>query len=158
MVTQSLAMVSLTAADLMSRDMTLIPRNMSLRTAARLLAERSVSGAPVVDEAGHCIGVLSTADFMRAVKNNHRPFAYDDSFCFPWQIDEKSEKLLVAEVVDYMTSDPVTAAPTATIGDLAGRMIDAHIHRVIVVDEEQRPIGVVSSMDVLAAVARSARN
>jgi len=32
-------------------------------------------------------------------------------------------------------------------------MIDAHIHRVIVVDEQQRPVGVVSSTDILSAVA-----
>jgi predicted transcriptional regulator len=35
-------------------------------------------------------------------------------------------------------------------------MMDAHIHRVIVVDSENRPIGVVSSTDILAAVARAA--
>jgi predicted transcriptional regulator len=32
-------------------------------------------------------------------------------------------------------------------------MLDAHVHRVIVVDRQGRPIGVVSSMDILAAVA-----
>jgi CBS-domain-containing membrane protein len=32
-------------------------------------------------------------------------------------------------------------------------MIDGHIHRIIVVDEERRPIGVVASTDLLAAVA-----
>jgi CBS domain-containing protein len=31
-------------------------------------------------------------------------------------------------------------------------MLDAHIHRVVVVDKERRPLGVVSSTDVLAAV------
>jgi CBS-domain-containing membrane protein len=37
------------------------------------------------------------------------------------------------------------------------RMCDAHIHRVVIVDERRRPVGVVSSMDVLAAVARMDR-
>jgi CBS domain-containing protein len=37
-------------------------------------------------------------------------------------------------------------------------MIDAHIHRVIVVDEEERPIGIVSNTDVLAALAYSGGN
>ena len=32
-------------------------------------------------------------------------------------------------------------------------MIDAHIHRVIVVDEDRIPVGVVSSTDILAALA-----
>jgi CBS-domain-containing membrane protein len=34
-------------------------------------------------------------------------------------------------------------------------MIDAHIHRVILVDEERRPVGIMSSMDCMAAMVRS---
>jgi CBS domain-containing protein len=52
-----------------------------------------------------------------------------------------------------MTPDPVTAQPATSIRVLARMMIDAHIHRIIVVDEGRRPIGVVSSTDVLAALA-----
>jgi CBS-domain-containing membrane protein len=33
-------------------------------------------------------------------------------------------------------------------------MLDAHIHRIIIVDEGGQPVGIVSSTDVLAAVAR----
>jgi CBS-domain-containing membrane protein len=32
-------------------------------------------------------------------------------------------------------------------------MIDAHIHRVIVLDEERKPVGIVSSTDLMAALA-----
>jgi CBS domain-containing protein len=54
-----------------------------------------------------------------------------------------------------MTADPVLAAPGTRIGDLARMMIDAHIHRIIVADPvTQRPLGIVSTMDVLAALAR----
>jgi CBS-domain-containing membrane protein len=53
-----------------------------------------------------------------------------------------------------MTTDLVTALPGTPIGDLAQRMIDAHIHRIIVTDAEGRPVGIVSSTDILAAVAR----
>ena len=46
-------------------------------------------------------------------------------------------------------------ALAATIGELARRMIDVHIHRVIVVDQSGKPIGIVSSTDVLAALAQA---
>ena len=52
-----------------------------------------------------------------------------------------------------MTADPVTALPTTQVRELARMMIDAHIHRIIIVDEEKRPVGVVSTTDVLAALA-----
>jgi CBS domain-containing protein len=54
-----------------------------------------------------------------------------------------------------MTKDPVLVGPGTPIGELAGIMMDAHIHRIIVVDMVTlRPLGIVSSMDILAAVAR----
>ena len=53
-----------------------------------------------------------------------------------------------------MTAQPVTVGPTALIGELAQKMVDAHIHRVVVVVDESRPQGIVTSTDVLAAVAR----
>ena len=56
-----------------------------------------------------------------------------------------------------MTKDPVLAHAGAKIGALAQMMMDAHIHRIIVVDPESRPIGIVSSTDVLAAVVQADR-
>ena len=56
-----------------------------------------------------------------------------------------------------MTADPVTVSPHTPIGKLARLMLDAHIHRVVVVDEQRRPIGIVSSTDILAAVAYADR-
>jgi len=69
-----------------------------------------------------------------------------------WQVVEV-EKLPTVAVRQFMTTDPVTAVSTTSIRTLARRMIDAHIHHIIVVDAGQRPIGIVSSTDVLAAVA-----
>jgi CBS-domain-containing membrane protein len=71
-----------------------------------------------------------------------------------WQVVEV-EKLPAETVGRFMTADPVTVGPDAPIRTLARTMIDAHIHRVIVVDGERRPIGVVSSTDLLAAMAYS---
>ena len=42
------AIFSLTAADLMSKTMVMVPQDMSLEGAARLLSQAQVSGAPVV--------------------------------------------------------------------------------------------------------------
>ena len=51
--------LSLTAADLMSRPVEVIAQETSLRAAAHLLSQWQISGAPVVDEAGRPVGVLS---------------------------------------------------------------------------------------------------
>jgi CBS domain-containing protein len=151
-------LMSLCAADIMSRQVVMIPREMSLQGAARMLARAGVTGAPVVDEAGRCIGVLSATDFMKWVKEDHQPTRPTESselMYKPWQIPEGS--LPSSGCVDScMTRDPVLAHPAVRIGELARMMMDAHIHRIIVVDRVTgRPIGIVSSMDILAAVART---
>jgi CBS domain-containing protein len=71
-----------------------------------------------------------------------------------WQVVDV-EKSPADEVRHFMTADAVTVGPETPIRVLARLMIDAHIHRVIVVDEERRPIGIVSGTDVLAALAYS---
>jgi L-aspartate semialdehyde sulfurtransferase len=53
-----------------------------------------------------------------------------------------------------MTSDVVTTSPTAPLSELARMMTGGRIHRIPVVDERGRPVGIVSTTDVLAAVAR----
>jgi CBS-domain-containing membrane protein len=115
-----------------------------------------ISGAPVVDENGRCVGVLSTTDYLRWVDHNGRPAGErrDNRECVcAWQLINV-ESLPDDAVSLWMTSDLVTANPDTCICDLARAMTDAHIHRVVVVDGRWRPIGVVSSTDILAAVAR----
>jgi CBS-domain-containing membrane protein len=155
-MTQTKPFRLLTARDLMTRDLLLIPKEASLRHAAHMLAQSQVSGAPVVDEAGCCIGVLSTTDFMRWMDDEPRRSVHTHQACCcsDWEIISP-ESLPADEVGTFMTHDPITVPPEIRIGALARMMLDAHIHRVIVVDAERHPIGVVTSTDVLAAVARS---
>jgi CBS domain-containing protein len=72
--------------------------------------------------------------------------------CTDWQVVE-ADALPEERVSHFMTADPVLVTGDRTIHELARMMIDAHIHRVIVTDGQSRPIGVVSSTDLLAAVA-----
>lgn len=148
-------LMSLTAADLMSRNVMLVPQEMSLQGAARLLSRAHVSGAPVVDSAGRCAGVVSTTDFLHWVEKGKTRKQIEENVHQPWQIrsDEPSQTDTVKE---FMTADPVTVSPGTTIGALAQMMMDAHIHRIIVVDQDERPVGVVSATDILAALAREA--
>jgi CBS domain-containing protein len=129
---------------------------MSLPMAARLLSRANVSGAPVIDEDGRCVGVLSATDFIHwAESAGHKRLApQHHEACSSWQILDADE--LPEEAVGrFMTADPVTVGLTTAIGKLAHMMLDAHIHRVIVVDHDHRPIGIVSATDILAAVARA---
>lgn len=149
--------LDLTAADVMSRDVLVIPRHMSLRAAAHLLAKARVSGAPVTDELGRCVGVLSRTDLIRWMDRGEgmgqRFEAMDACVCSDWQM-LALEEVPEDEVRQYMTTDLVAGTPDARLSQLARWMINAHIHRVVILDSQQRPVGMVTSSDILAAVAQ----
>src|SRR5947207_11597744 len=153
MLTATKSLQALTAADLMSTDVVMIPQAMSLRSAAHRLAQAGISGAPVVDDDGCCVGVISAGDFIAWAEKGERAAKQRpaEACCVhsSWQV-MVPEALPVEEVRCYMTPDPVTVSPVTTIMELARMMVDASIHRVIVVDERERPIGIVSSTDIIA--------
>ncbi|HEY7310920.1 MAG TPA: CBS domain-containing protein [Gemmataceae bacterium] len=158
--------LALAAQDLMNREVATIPRDMGMQAAARWLEQMRVSGAPVVDEDGRCVGVLSSADFvaccaanrtrcsMHRAEANRGPCTFPDCVGSEWQmvnVGESGESL----VRDHMTPDPATAPPETPIARLAQMMVDAQVHRLIIVDEQRRPLGIVSTTDIVAAVARA---
>ena len=159
MTTGTKPFLTLTANDLMNRDVVTLPQALSLRTAARWLSQAQVSGAPVVDGEGRCVGVLSATDFVKWVEHGGEPIRGCDepeaNFYHGWEVFEELD-LPSDEVRNYRTLDPVTASPNARITALARMMLDAHIHRVVVVNEHRRPVGLVSATDILTAVAHTA--
>jgi CBS-domain-containing membrane protein len=160
MHTMTKPFLALTAQDLMSRELVVLPQELSLKTAARWLARDHISGAPVVDEAGCCIGVLSSTDFVRYLEKEegaetpHCTLTAD--VVHGWQMIEL-EMLPQDQVRNFMTPSPLTVAPNTSIVELARLMLEAHVHRLIVVDEDLHPIGIVTATDILAAVAHTNR-
>jgi CBS-domain-containing membrane protein len=153
---------ALTAADVMSREVVTLAQDTPLPGAARVLAEARVGGAPVVDSAGRCIGVFSTTDLARRAQREQRAARkappVPGCVCSDWEVVEHEWDTLPAESVSwYMTPDPVLVPPETPLGELARMMVDAHIHRVVVAGADRRPTGIVSSTDLLAALARAAR-
>jgi CBS domain-containing protein len=164
MLTLAKPLLALTARDLMKTDVITIPRDMGMQAAARCLEKLHISGAPVVDEQGSCVGVLSAGDFVSCCAANrsrcarHRAEAHCGPCSFPdcvgseWQIVNATESV-EGLVNDNMTPDPVTARPETPITQLAQKMEKAHVHRLIIVDEQRRPLGIVSTTDLIAALA-----
>jgi CBS domain-containing protein len=192
----------LTAGDVMSRNVISISHETPLREAGRLLLQHQISGMPVVEPGGTCIGVLSTSDLLRWAlqqSGNSTPRSVEhplsclfqcklrgedgterilctlpeDVCCLQrkegerifcnlphevlsdWQIVHV-EELPMENVGQFMTPDPVTVTVDTPLPKLAQKMVDANIHRVIVVDRCNRPVGIVSGTDILAAIARGA--
>src|SRR5262249_26745538 len=99
----------LCAAELMSRELVLIPDDMSLRDAARRLVRNQVSGAPVVDYRGVLVGVISSSDFLRNATHadEHTGCAMSPCVYSEWQVVDV-DQLPDESVRRRMTTDPLT--------------------------------------------------
>jgi CBS domain-containing protein len=151
------------AKDIMHPNVVTVTGTMDLREAAKIFVEKGISGAPVVDELGNLLGVISQSDLVESELATEReltveaPFyrrPYDDTLhpSCGFQI----EKLPTHTVKDVMTPFLITIEEDTPIREVAGRMTKFGIHRLIVVDEDQQIRGIVTSMDVLRWVAATA--
>jgi CBS domain-containing protein len=80
--------------------------------------------------------------------------------CFPHEIVVEWQALqpplsIKDPVKRWMTAPAITINQNATVSECAERMTQAHIHRLVVVDEHEHVKGLLSSMDVLASIANS---
>jgi CBS domain-containing protein len=150
----------LTTGDVMSRAVVVLPHGMSLVAAARLLLGQQLRAAPVTDTAGRCVGVLSAADILRWTADRGRTgeegLALTTCVWCDWQVVD-AEPTRRDEVGRHMTRDPLLVTPDTRLADIAKILLDPSRRPVVVADEERRPLGVVSSRDVLAALASADR-
>ena len=154
-----------TAADLMSREVVTLGERDSLQEAMKIMTEQHVSGVPVTDPAGHCLGVISTSDIVAFIEADQEELegtsppagAWFNPETQKWEESMFSPDLLgeydAVPVTDAMTSDPLTVAPSTPVGEVARLMVDSEVHRVFVVDEQQRLEGVISAFDFVELVA-----
>jgi CBS domain-containing protein len=148
--------LALTVRDVMSPALVVLPHGMSLLTAARLLSEQQLGVAPVTDTPGRCVGVLWAEDLLKWVADGGKAYQADnpltDYLWCEWQaVDVKAAQR--DQVRGHMTCDPLLVMPDTRLADIAEVLLDPHRRSVVVVDGERRPVGVVSSKGVLAALA-----
>ena len=150
--------LSLRVGDVMSRDVVSVSANETMADAARTLTQHRISGAPVVDEQGHCVGMLTGFDFAgrdRARDECGRLPPRDDEFAL---VDEGSgQSLHIQQVgVDCVSQHMSTAVQSidahATIINAARSMCAEHVHHLVVLDDTAHPVGMITTLDVVAAL------
>jgi len=132
------AAAAVTVAELMTPDPIVIDESATVYDAVRVLEENDISGMPVVDRDGILVGVLSQTDIVRARAVDHL-----------W------ERWPGLRVRHLMHSPALTADRAMSLDDAAQVMERAHVHRLVVVaDDQMTPIGVISTTDLVRALAR----
>ncbi len=117
----------------MAANLVTFTPDMDVLRAIHLLIEKRISGAPVVDEHGNLLGMLSERDCVKVALSA----GYYNEFGGP--------------VSDYMTADVETIDGDTSIVELAELFINKPFRRYPVV-ENNRLIGQISVRDVLRAL------
>lgn len=136
-----------TAADVMERTLVTVHVDDRLADVERDMTDAQVSGAPVVDNASRVLGILSLRDLVRhRAADGELPQDADAS------VFDDRPGAPGARAGDVMTQELVTVPPLLPLPQVAGRMADARVHRVLVEDGDKL-VGLVSSMDLVRALA-----
>ncbi len=140
--------------ELMNPDVVALRPETPVPKAQALLAERSVSGAPVVDDTGRVVGVVSQNDLVRSAAHPDSArargvfFSSDEDFADLGETPLSPSALLVRDV---MTSRVHHVARDTGVAVAANIMRERRIHRLLVT-ERGVLVGVVTSLDLLRVV------
>jgi CBS domain-containing protein len=148
-----------TVADIMTPDPVVVSPETSLNEAIKILAERRISGLPVVDADGKLTGVISETDLMWQETGVTPPahFMILDSVIYlenPARYERELHKALGQTVGEVMTKkNIITVTPDQPVRRAAQLMNDRKVHRLIVVDESKQVVGVLTRGDVVRFMA-----
>ena len=143
-----------TAEQLMTPNPVSISASASVQEAIALLTERGFSAAPVIDEAGRPVGVLSRSDILIHQREQTRHASLFDQTEWdvpPRRLREGFEVEVVDSTLvrDIMTPILFTVALDASCKMVVEQMLSLKIHHLFVVDEDGALVGVISSLDIL---------
>jgi CBS domain-containing protein len=119
----------------MHRNVSTVDMDATIAEVERELVERRLSWVPVRGEGGGILGVISAPDVARFHAEGR-----DSTTSRAWQL---------------CTYKPITARPDESLRDVARKMVDYHVHHVVIC-EEGGVVGVVSALDFVRLVASGA--
>jgi len=137
------------AADLMAPDPISIRAEASAAEALTLFTEKGVHAAPVIDEAGRPIGVLSRSDLLIHQCEHEKTNAGKPDYFFAPTFEPSPRKAGKTTAADLMTPAVFAVSPETPVRRVVSDMVGLHVHRLFVVDEAGVLVGVISTMDVL---------
>jgi CBS-domain-containing membrane protein len=146
------------AADVMVPNVITVGVNASIGEVAAILLKNQISAAPVVNEKGELVGIVSEGDLMRRpeIGTIKRHSWWLELISNKWASANEYIKSHSRKVDDVMTRDVITAKPDTPLGDIAGLLERNRIKRVPIVDA-RKLVGIVSRANILQALASATK-
>jgi len=146
------------ASDVMTRQVISVAPDASILQAVQLMLQNRISGLPVVDAAGHLVGVVTEGDFLRRTETGterKRP-RWLEFITGPGSLAGEYVRTHGRRVDEVMTVDPVTISEDADLDDVVRLMEKRRIKRVPVTRGDTM-VGIVTRANLLHALASLSR-
>lgn len=141
----------ITVSEVMTRDVVTVRPDTQFKEITSVLSTHGLSAVPVADERGAPIGLVSETDLLR--KQAEQPDKYGKQATPPGWPHERA-KARAENAAGLMTTPVVTAHADWPVAQ-AARAMDRHrVRRLLVVDDKDRIIGIVSRSDLLSVFLR----
>jgi CBS domain-containing protein len=148
-----------TASELMTPDPVSIRDVATVREAIALLTDRGFSAAPVIDQTGKPVGVISRSDILvhDREKMDH-PMAIPEYYATADLTTGSGARVAkgfqvencdATQVRDIMTPVVFSVPPDAPVRRVIEDLVGWKVHRLFVVDDSGVLVGVISALDVL---------
>ncbi len=148
----------LVARDIMTRDCITVHQSASIRELIKLLSERGITGAPVIDDEKHLVGMVSMRDVIREeVRSLGANLEYQDIYeLFSSALNvEEAEGVSIRQlwVEEIMAREPLyTATEDTPIREICDTMYRHGFHRIPIL-RDGKVVGLVTAMDVIRTIA-----
>jgi len=145
-----------TAADLMTRNPVSINQKATLKEALALFINKGFTVAPVIDNRGRAVGVLSGSDILvydrekvdylvPAEETSPMVTRDGEAIRSGFQI----ENVNTTRVADVMTPAVFSVRPETPAATVVAEMLRLNVHHLFVVDHAGTLVGVISTLDIL---------
>ena len=154
----------LVARDIMNTNVIVLNIDMTLQEAADVLGNNSISGAPVLDQKEVAVGVISCTDIaqncaQRGYFSPSNPLG-PDLYIQGWEDQLEPEEMEGFQiegggllVKDAMTPTVFTVPEKTPVREMARTMIAGRVHRLFVTNQDEKLVGIVTTLDLLQLFA-----
>lgn len=142
---------SVKAGNIMTKTVFSVKRTMPVKEVADLMAEKSVSGIPVIEEDGTVAGIISEKDFLASMGSGDKThFMSVVAECLQGK-GCAAMPIRLQKAEDIMTSPAIIVREDATVVEISNIFTEKNINRVPVTDSQGKMIGIVSRADIVRA-------
>ena len=145
-------------SDIAQKNVITVGPMVKMEEVARIFQENRINAAAVVDALDKCVGIITSQDVVRyeSMRSSYdREFGHGLAFEIDSERKDSPLRMLCRpfdEVAYHMTKEFKKIEGKASLSEAARMMQAEHIHHLLILDDSSRPIGMLSTLDIIGEI------